>query len=81
MFISLSQWKMIKVFNGVDPIEPKNLAKSFKHLNNLNYNKTLETLNKKNIVNYFWIGSGYSEYSSYNLTPIGMKVAKRGFLK
>lgn len=45
------------------------------------YEKTLDSLIKKGILNYFWIIGGYNDDSSYNMKPIGNKIAKRGFLK
>ncbi|WP_090504541.1 hypothetical protein [Pedobacter terrae] len=72
---------MIKVFSTVDCIEPKNLAKSFNNFSDDNLKKTLDSLINKDIVNYFWIGGGYNDYSSYNIKSLGMKIAKRGYLK
>jgi len=81
MFINLSEWKMIKVFSAVDFIEPKNLAKYFSEFSEDNLKKTLDSVISKGIINYFWIGGSYNDYSSYNLKSLGMKIAKRGFLK
>ncbi|WP_157262341.1 hypothetical protein [Pedobacter sp. PACM 27299] len=72
---------MIKAFDTVDSIEPKNLSKSFSDFSKDELKKTLDSLINKSILNYFCIGGGYNDYSSYNLKPIGKKIAKRGFLK
>jgi len=81
MFINWSEWKMIQVFNSVDCIEPKNLSISFNDISEAKRSKTLEGLIKKNILHYFWVGSAYSDYSSYNLSTTGKKIARRGYLK
>lgn len=81
MFINRSEWKMIKVFSGVDSIEPKNMSKSFSSFSEAELKKTVDVLIKNDILNYFWISGSYNEYSSYNIKPIGSKIAKRGFIK
>lgn len=72
---------MIKGFNAVDCIEPKDLKKSFSNFSQPEFDKTLNSLVTEGIVRYFYIGSHYNTYSSYNLQSSGKKIAKRGFFK
>lgn len=81
MFISWYEWKMIKVFDAVDCIEPKNLSKSLSDFSEAEIKKILDSLTKNNIVNFFYVGGGYNEYCSYNLQSTGKQIAKRGFFK
>lgn len=81
MFINWHEWKMIKVFNTVDSIKPEHLTKSFSDFSEPKLKKTLDSLISRGIVNFFWVGSVYKQYSSYNLLSSGKRIAKRGFFK